>query len=241
MRSRDSQSLAEGGEQTAAAPAPTPAPAGRRTRVPRAEQFSVYSHLFGAVAAAIGTAVLAIGSRDTALLLVSLRYGLSMVFMFSASASYHAFKKEEDSASFLRRLDHLAIFFMIAGSYTPICWLHLEGGWRWSILGVQWGLVVLGLAFKLFFIGAPRVMTAAIYLVMGWIAVIPFKKLQASMDSMEINMLFAGGLAYSVGAICYAMKRPNPVPGFFGFHEIFHIFVVIGALLHYLLIYSMVT
>ena len=211
------------------------------SRLPRSEQFSVYSHLFGAVAAAIGTAVLAIGSRDSQLLVVALMYGLSMVFMFSASASYHAFKAEEDSASFLRRLDHLAIFFMIAGSYTPICWVHLEGNWRWSVLGVQWGLVVLGLAFKLYFIGAPRAVTAAIYVVMGWIAVIPFGQLQASMAALEINLIFAGGIAYTVGAIFYAMKRPNPVPGFFGFHEIFHVFVVVGALLHYIAIYAMLT
>jgi hemolysin III len=238
MHSREPHSLAEGDEQTAESSA-SAAPE-RLSRVPRSEQFSVYSHLFGAVAAAIGTALLAIGSRDASLLVVSLMYGLSMVFMFSASASYHAFKQTEDSASFLRRLDHLAIFFMIAGSYTPICWLHLEGGWRWSILGVQWGLVVLGLIFKIFFIGAPRVATAAIYLVMGWIAVIPFRQLQASMDSTDINLIFAGGLAYSIGAVCYALKRPNPVPGFFGFHEIFHVFVVLGALLHYIAIYGMV-
>ena len=221
------------------AAAPTPL-AGRRPIVQRQEMWSFGSHFLAALAAVVGTVVLAVASRDSSLRVVSLVYGGSMVFLFTASSLYHAFKDQEDGGSIWRRLDHLAIFFMIAGSYTPICYVYLTGPWRWSILGVQWGLVVLGLGFKLIFLHAPRVATTAIYLVMGWIAVVPFEQLRDRMDGSSASLLIGGGLAYTVGAICYAAKRPNPAPGWFGFHEIFHLFVILGALLHYLLIYRLV-
>ena len=207
----------------------------------REESFSSLSHLAGAALALVGTLVLALRSHSAALLAVALIYGLSMTFMFSASALYHAFKTEEGGTGFWRRLDHLAIFFMIAGSYTPLCWVHLSGGWRWSILGVQWGLVLLGLIFKLFFINAPRFFVTGIYLVMGWVAVVAFKPLSASMSVSNMVLFFVGGVVFSIGAVFYALKRPNLVPGFFGFHELFHVFVVLGAGIHYLTVYRIMS
>ena len=209
--------------------------------VNKAECFSCYSHLLGAVAALAGTLALAMSSRSPELLAVSLIYGLSMTFMFSASALYHAFKTEEGGRGFWRRLDHLAIFFMIAGSYTPVCYVHLSGGWRWSILGVQWGLVVAGTVFKLFFVGAPRAVAAVIYLVMGWIVVIPLNQLLASVPSGDMWLIFLAGIPYSAGGVIYAIKRPNPLPGVFGFHEIFHVLVVVGAGIHYVAMYRILT
>jgi hemolysin III len=207
----------------------------------REESFSSLSHLAGAALALVGTLVLALRSHSAALLAVALIYGLSMTFMFSASALYHAFKTEEGGTGFWRRLDHLAIFFMIAGSYTPLCWIHLTGGWRWSILGVQWGLVLLGLVFKLFFINAPRFIVTGIYLVMGWVAVVAVKPLLASMSAWNMWLFFFGGVFFSIGAVFYAIKRPNLVPGFFGFHELFHVFVVLGAGIHYLTVYRIMS
>lgn len=203
----------------------------------REETFSCYSHLLGATAALVGTLVLALHSPTPALQVVALIYGLSMTFMFAASALYHGFKTEEGGAGLWRRLDHLAIFFMIAGSYTPICYVHLSGGWRWSMLGVQWGLVLVGVLFKLLFIGAPRKLVAMIYLVMGWIVVIPIKQLLASIATSDLLLIFLGGLSYSIGAVIYAAKRPDPLPGRFGFHEIFHVLVLVGAGIHYFLMY----
>jgi hemolysin III len=207
----------------------------------REESFSFFSHLLGSATALVGSLILALRSETAALLAVSLIYGLSMTFMFSASALYHAFKTEEGGSGFWRRLDHLAIFFMIAGSYTPVCYVHLSGGWRWSILGVQWGLVLLGVVFKLLFINAPRALVAAIYLVMGWVVVIPFKQLVASLPAADLALFILGGVAYSIGAIIYAAKRPNPLPGLFGFHEIFHVLVLVGAGIHYLTTYRILS
>jgi len=208
-------------------------------RLPK-EKFSFFSHLLGAVAALVGVLVLALRSQTPEILAVSLVYGLSMTFMFSASALYHAFKIEEKGNGFWRRLDHLAIFFMIAGSYTPVCYLHLTGTWRWGILGLQWGLVLLGVLFKLLFIKAPRAITTMIYLAMGWIVLIPLSRLLASITTFNLELIFLGGVAYSLGALFYAAKRPNPAPGVFGFHEVFHVMVLIGAGTHFWAIFRMV-
>lgn len=209
-------------------------------KIRTAEQFSSYSHGVGALAAVAGTVALAVRASSSAGVVVSLIYGTAMTFLFAASALYHAFKQDEDSQTLGRRLDHLAIFFMIAGSYTPICWYHLQGGWRWSILGIQWGLVLLGLIFKLLFLRAPRWITAAIYVFMGWIAVVPMHKLLASWDATATLLLLGGGVAYTLGAVIYATKRPNPWPERFGFHEIFHVGVLVGAALHYVAIFRMI-
>jgi hemolysin III len=216
------------------APSATLLPAlapGRRIR--RAELVSFLSHAFGAVAAVAGTAALVAASATPAVRAAALVYGLAMIFMFSASALYHALKDVENGASVWRKVDHLAIFFMIAGTFTPLAFTHLTGAWRWSILGVQWGLVAAGLVFKLVWVRAPRWLTTGIYLVMGWMAVVPLRPMLLTLDAPTAALLVAGGGAYTVGALIYAWKRPNPVPGLLGFHEIFHGFVLLGAALHY--------
>ena len=110
--------------------------------IKKQESFNFYSHLAGAIAAAVGTVFLVLVARYSAsALITALIYGVSMVFLFLASTLYHAFKKEENEKSFWRRMDRLAIFCMIAGTFTPICYMYLNGTWRWSILAIQWGLV----------------------------------------------------------------------------------------------------
>jgi hemolysin III len=197
-----------------------------------------YSHLVGAIAAAVGTVFLVMVARYSAsALITALIYGVSMVFLFLASTLYHAFKKEENEKSFWRRMDRLAIFFMIAGTFTPICYMYLDGTWRWSILAIQWGLVGLGLVSQLFFPRAPRILYAVIYLVMGWMALFPLKQILSYMNLAQGILLFTGGVFFTLGGIIYATKKPKLIPGIFSFHELFHITVLIGGGLHYAMIY----
>ncbi len=198
------------------------------------ERVSFYTHLLGALAAAAGTAYLAARSAwDPVKLLLMLVYGAGTVFLFSASALYHASKRTDDGESFYRKLDHTAIFFMIAGTYTPPCWFYLDGAWRVAILSAQWGLVLFGVFFKFFYLSAPRVVSTGIYVLMGWIAVAPMHIFVSTMPGTIFALFMAGGAAFTAGAVIYALKRPDPAPGFFGFHEIFHLFILLGAGLHY--------
>ena len=202
------------------------------------EFFNFYSHLTGVVAAVVGTVFLIlVASYSASALITALIYGLSVIFLFSASSFYHAFKKTENEVSFWRRMDRLAIFCMIAGTYTPVCYLYLDGAWRWSMIAIQWGLVGFGLVSQLFFPRAPRVFYAMIYLVMGWLAIIPIRQMLASMTAVQTFLLFTGGLFFTLGGIIYATKRPRLFPGVFSFHELFHIMVLLGGGFHYAMIY----
>ena len=205
------------------------------------ERFSSYSHAAGAVAAVVGAGVLlarapAVGAWH----LVTLVYGLGTIAMFTASALYHAQKRAENETGLWRRIDHSAVFLMIAGTYTPFCFAYLPPAWFWSIVGVQWGLAVLGIAFKLSALGSRRWLTVSVYLAMGWMAVIPLPKLVAVMSTSQIVWMTAGGLTYTLGAFIYALKRPNPWPDRVGFHGLFHICVVAAAVMHYVLVYGSV-
>jgi len=206
--------------------------------IKKQESFNFYSHLAGVIVAVVGTVFLAlVASYSTSALITALIYGISVVFLFLASSLYHAFKKEENELSFWRRMDRLAIFCMIAGTSTPICYMFLDGSWRWSMIAIQWGLVGFGLVSQLFFPRAPKVFYAIFYLIMGWIAIIPIKKMLEGMTTMQGVLLFAGGLFFTLGGLIYATKRPRLVPGVFSFHELFHIMVLIGGGLHYAMIY----
>ncbi len=201
------------------------------------EPFSSLSHFAGAAAALVGTVVLAVITRgDAGALFTSLVYGLSATLLFTASGIYHATKTVENSTSALRKLDQSAIFVMIAGTYTPVAYVYLSGAWAWGIVAVQWGLVLMGITLTLFWITRPRVITVALYLAMGWVAVAAVKELLRTMPPRALVLLLAGGIAYTAGAVIYAIKKPDPLPGRFGFHEIFHVFILLGAGLHYFLV-----
>jgi hemolysin III len=204
----------------------------------KSERINFVSHLLAAVASLAGYVVLLYNSSGSATKIVlSSIYGLCAVFLFSCSAMYHGQKSGEDERNLWRRLDHIAIFFLIAGTYTPISYLYLDGGWRWGIIGAQWLLVLLGVVFTLVYLQGPRWLTALICVLLGWMVLIPMNRLLAAMPLPSILLLFSGGIAYTLGAVLYAIKKPNPFPGIFGFHEVFHLLVILGATLHYLVIY----
>jgi hemolysin III len=156
------------------------------------ETFNCYSHFLGAVLAVSGLCFLfKVASFSMSATITALVYGLSIVFLFTASTLYHAFKKEENEISFWRKLDKIAIFFMIAGSYTPVSYFCLEGAWRWSMIGLQWGLVLSGIFLQLIFPKVPRALTAAIYLAMGWLAIFPIRQILSNMTLDQKILLFS--------------------------------------------------
>jgi hemolysin III len=192
-------------------------------------------HLGAAVTAAAGLIVLVyLAWGDTAKAAALALYGVTLVLLFSASATYHLAVTGPRALVFLRKLDHSAIYLLIAGTYTPICLHYFTGFWRLGILGVIWSLALAGIAVKLLIIRAPRWVTAGIYLLMGWLAIAGIREIVARLPTGALVWLLLGGLFFTGGAVIYIRKRPNPWPGVFGFHEIWHIFVILGAFSHYL-------
>lgn len=195
------------------------------------------THLVAALFAVIGLALLLYFSRGElgkqAALVI---YGVSLVLMFSASATYHSLKAGPQGMKFLRKLDHSAIYLLIAGTYTPICLYYFTGFWRWGLLAIIWLMALVGIIVKVFVINAPRGLTAGIYLLMGWMSILGLRQILAAMPAGAIVWLALGGVFFTVGAVVYVLRRPDFFPGVFGFHELWHIFVILGCLSHFILI-----
>lgn len=168
-------------------------------------------------------------------------YAISMLCLYTASTVYHSLHTGIQGRLFLRKLDHVMIYFLIAGTYTPICAISLNGMLSGRImLAVIWTMALLGSVFTLFWINMPRWLTAVIYLVMGWTAIFAIYPLHAVLSSLSFAMLLAGGILYSIGGILYALKWPGRNNKYFGCHEIFHVFIVLGSICHFIMIYQIV-
>lgn len=156
-------------------------------------------------------------------------FGLSMVELYAVSAVYHVGKWEGRRHSVFRALDHANIFILIAGTYTPICVNVLSGWLRIGVLSVVWVLAVTGVLTTVLGVKLPRWETVSLYLGLGWVALIPLPALLRLLPPEPIALMFLGGAMYSVGAVVYALRRPNPFPTVLGFHEVFHMFVIAGS------------
>ena len=201
------------------------------------ERFSVYSHLIGAILTAIGTIFLVIKSYgDPNKIIVSIIYGIAVTLLFFASTICHSLKKSEDHIFFWTRIDQIAIFFMIAGTYTPISYFYLTGAWRIGILVGQWTVVGAGLILKLMWINSPRWVTAGIYLLQGWMAIIPGYVIFLAMPRLDFILAILAGFTYSIGALMYILRKPKLFPGVFGSHDLFHVCVLLGNALFYIVI-----
>jgi hemolysin III len=195
------------------------------------------THLLAAAAALIGLIVLLnLSWQEPVKFYPLLIYGLSMVLMFSASAAYHLVQSGPKLNILLRRFDHSAIYLLIAGTYTPICLHFFSGFWGGPLLWIIWSMAGIGIVLKIFLVNMPRWITAGIYLVMGWLAVAGIQEIVRQMPSSALTWLFMGGLFYTVGAVIYILKKPDFYPGVFGFHEIWHIFVILGSASHFILV-----
>ena len=194
-------------------------------------------HLGAAIVAFFGLVALLIIGRDSLVKQASLLiYGAALILMFSASAAYHLIRAKPRAGLTLRKLDHSAIYLLIAGTYTPICIHYFTGFWLWGVLAIVWFMAIAGIIVKVFVIRAPRWASAAVYLVMGWLCLMGTRVMLATMPMSALVWLLLGGLLFSVGAIVYVTKRPDPYPGVFGFHEIWHIFVILGCLSHFIVV-----
>ncbi len=160
-------------------------------------------------------------------------YGAGLIALFSCSALYHRWPGPVRFKPLLRRLDHSTIFVFIAASYTPVALVLLHGPLVWLILGVSWVGAAAGIAFSQGWVHAPRPVVAGSYLALGWVAVIAIPQLLRDAHVAPLALLAAGGVLYSAGAVVYARQRPDPWPRTFGFHEVFHAFVIVAAAVQY--------
>ncbi len=205
------------------------------------EPVNGFTHLAAAIFSLLGLgALLWMGRGSLAKELALLVYGASLVLMFSASAAYHLVNTGPRGIQLLRKLDHSAIYLLIAGTYTPICLHFFSGFWRWGMVATIWGLALVGVIVKLFVIHAPRWITAGVYLVMGWLSIIAVREIVTKLPPGALVWLVLGGLFFTIGAVIYIRKWPDFYPGVFGFHEVWHIFVILGCLSHFIVIAAFV-
>lgn len=162
---------------------------------------------------------------------------LGLILLYTFSSLYHLLNVSEKATRVLRKFDHIMIYILIASTYTPICLGPLRGGWGWSIFGIVWGLAIIGTVLTATWINAPRWLTTGIYLAMGWtviIAIYPMISIFNSLGALSsLLWLLAGGIFYTIGAVIYGLKWPPLKNKYFGFHEIFHIFVMLGSFCQY--------
>ena len=178
---------------------------------------------------------LTLGGRTTALV-----FGLSTVGLYSVSSLYHVPPWRPRVKRMLSRCDGAMIQIMIAGTFTPIAFHTLSGGWRVGSLAAAWTVALVGAAFALSPLQAPRWLGTSAAASAGWLLVIPLVKIMQTLPWQGSGLIILGGVLYTVGAVIYGMRRPNPIPGWFGFHEVFHVLVVAASTAHYLAIWRYV-
>lgn len=198
----------------------------------RGERFNAWTHLIGALAALSGAVwliVIAAASGDLLKTASVAVYGVTLVMLYSISTIYHSVRGRIKRV--LRKLDHLSIYLLIAGSYTPFCLISLRGAWGWSLFGIVWTLAAIGMAQEIKPRSEARVLSLVIYAVMGWIVLVAIKPLLASLGLAGFLWLAAGGLFYTVGIVFYAFDER-----FRHWHGIWHLFVIAGSLCHFIAI-----
>lgn len=206
---------------------------------------SALTHFIGMLLALFATTPLlmkAARNPDHTHILALSIFIISMILLYAASTVYHTLDISPKVNQLLRKIDHMMIFILIAGTYTPICMLVLGDKTGWSMLALVWGIAMIGIIINALWITCPKWFSSLIYIAMGWICVLAFSKIVSALPRSAFGWLLAGGVIYTVGGIIYALKLPflNHKYKNFGSHEIFHLFVMGGSFCHYIMMYLFV-
>jgi hemolysin III len=208
----------------------------QRTRCGLKEPFCGLSHLVGVVLSGIALVVLLLLAWGRPWHLVSFAiYGASLIVLYTASTLYHSLPVAARHADRLRRFDHIAIFLLIAGTYVPMCLVTLRGPWGWSLLAAECGMAAIGIAAVLFWANGPDWLRVALYLCMGWLAVIALAPLREALPAAALAWLLGGGVVYTAGTVILATDYPHLRPGKFTAHDLWHLFVLGGSACHFVL------
>jgi hemolysin III len=185
-------------------------------------------HQWAFVASLAGGVVVVVASHGAAARVGAAAFATTVATMFGASALYHRVTWRPEIRRRLRVLDQAGIFSLIAGTYTPFGLLVLSGAWRWTILPIVWAGALAAILLKVFWLDAPKWLAAAIAVGLGWVGAIAFPQILAA-GVTTATLLLAGGVAYSLGALVYVVRRPDPLPGVFGYHEVFHALTIVAV------------
>jgi hemolysin III len=197
------------------------------------EPFNTWSHLLGFVLAMAGTgALLSMADRVSERVAFGV-YGGTLILLYATSTVYHAVTTSPSRLRALRTLDHIAIYFLIAGTYTPVALLTLNDLWGWTLLGSIWAVAGVGIPFKIRYLDAPVWLSTATYLAMGHLALLAAGPIVREVGPKGLAWLLAGGLAYTIGALIFTRERPDPLPHRFGYHGLWHVLVLVGSACHY--------
>lgn len=203
---------------------------------------SAITHFIGmlmAIFAATPLIIKSTTSPDSLHTLSLVIFIISMILLYAASTTYHSLNLSQKANRIFRKIDHMMIFVLIAGSYTPMCLIVLKGKTGYTLFAIVWGIAIFGIIIKALWITCPKWFSSVIYIAMGWICVLAFNQLINSLSSKAFFWLLAGGIIYTIGGIVYALKLPifNNKHKNFGSHEIFHLFIMGGSICHIILMY----
>ena len=206
---------------------------------------SAITHFIGmlmAIFAAVPLLIKAAREPDHIYLISLSIYALSLILLYAASTTYHTFDLSERANTILKKIDHMMIFVLIAGSYTPICLITLKGRTGTILLALVWGIAIVGIILKAFWVFCPKWVSSVLYIGMGWTCVLAFTQILNALSPAAFGWLLAGGISYTIGGVSYALKLPifNNRHKNFGSHEIFHLFVMGGSMCHFIVMYAFV-
>ncbi|MBA3316543.1 MAG: hemolysin III family protein [Gemmatimonadales bacterium] len=197
------------------------------------EPFNAASHLIGLLLAAGGTWVLLGMADDRTQTLAFGIYGATLILLYGASTAYHGLPLSDPGLRRLRTLDHIAIYFLIAGTYTPVAMITLHDSGGPALLVASWAIAAAGIPFKIRWLDAPVWVSTGTYLGMGYLALVAIGPLARAVGAGGLTWLAAGGIAYTVGAVIFTRQRPDPLPGVFGYHGVWHLLVLAGSAAHF--------